>query len=99
MLPEKSAKQERLIWEKEKTTGTVVSAKLCWWLKINTRPVRAHALDGAAFPQIIKIRYSVNGHEYVKRKFLRPTRAPLSAGTTVKVFYQESNPKEFRIEI
>lgn len=82
-----------------KTTGTIVSAKLCWWFKINTRPVRVRALDGAAFPQIIKIRYSVDGQEYVRRKFLRPTSAPLSAGATVKVFYQEINPKEFRIEI
>ena len=33
--------------EKE-TTGTVISVTKQWWLKVNRKPVRTHAMDGAA---------------------------------------------------
>lgn len=82
-----------------KTTGKVVSAKTCWWLKICTKAFRIHALDGAAFPQVLKVRYKVNGEDRTKRKLLMPTRTPLSEETVVKVFYQVNNPNKFRIEI
>ena len=39
--------------EKE-TMGTVISVTKQWWLKVNRKPVRAHAMDGAAFPHTIK---------------------------------------------
>ena len=29
----------------QKTVGTVVSVKKQWWLKVNTKPVRMHALN------------------------------------------------------
>ena len=32
----------------KETLGTVVSVKKQWWLKINTKPVRMHALDSAS---------------------------------------------------
>ena len=32
--------------EKE-TMGTVISVTKQWWLKVNRKPVRAHAMDGA----------------------------------------------------
>ena len=35
--------------EKE-TMGTVISVTKQWWLKVNRKPVRAHAMDGGAFP-------------------------------------------------
>lgn len=55
--------------EKE-VMGTVISVKRQWWLKINTKPVRMHAMDGATFPYIIKVQYTVNGKNYVKRKWI-----------------------------
>ena len=39
----------------QKTIGTVISVKKQWWLKVNTKPVRMHALDGATFPHIKKL--------------------------------------------
>ena len=43
------------------TTGTVLSVKKQWWLKVNTKPFRTGPLDGAEFPHIIKVTYRVNG--------------------------------------
>ena len=55
-------------FEMKETKGTVLSAKKQWWLKVNTNSVRFGPLDGAAFPPIVKIKYTVDGKEYVKHK-------------------------------
>ena len=43
------------------TSGTVVSVKKQWWLKVNTKVIRKGPLDGAIFPHIIKVKYMVDG--------------------------------------
>ena len=53
------------------TIGTILSVKKQWWLKVNTKAVRMHPMDGAVFPYIIKVGYSVEGREYIKRKWMR----------------------------
>ena len=45
----------------KQTAGTVVATTKQWWLKVNRKPMRIHALDGAEFPYIIKIEYTVDG--------------------------------------
>ena len=47
----------------KKTTGTIVSVKKQWWLKINKKPVRSGPLDGAAFPHVVQVKYTVDGKE------------------------------------
>ena len=44
----------------KQTAGTVVATTKQWWLKVNRKPIRMHALDGAEFPYIIKIEYTVD---------------------------------------
>ena len=43
------------------TKGTVISVKTQWWLKVNTKAVRFGPLDGATFPHIVKVKYTVDG--------------------------------------
>ena len=31
----------------KQTTGTVIAATKQWWMKVNRKPVRMHALDGS----------------------------------------------------
>ena len=38
----------------QETTGTVRAVAKQWWLKVNTKPIRMGALDGATFPQFKK---------------------------------------------
>ena len=33
--------------------GTVTAVNRCWWLKVNTKPVRRFSGDGAVYPSII----------------------------------------------
>jgi len=79
------------------TTGTVVRVTTQWWLKINTKPVRMHAMDGAIFPHVIKVKYTVDGTDYFKRKWIRAgDRAP-DVGNKLTVTYCEENPKKAKI--
>lgn len=80
------------------TTGTVVSDTKLWWCKINRKPVRLHAMDGADFPHIIRVRYTVNGTEYTKRKFFGTSCGCPQVGQTVCVRYQTDHPAKCEIE-
>ena len=81
----------------KETMGTVISVKKQWWLKINTKPVRTHALDGAIFPHIIKVQYTVDGKTYAKRKWIGANSHPPVAGSSVTVLYYGNNPNKAKI--
>ena len=82
----------------EKTTvGTVISVKKQWWLKVNTKPVRMHALDGATFPHIITVKYSVNGQEYTRRKWIKACDTPPALNSEVTVMYDEYKPSKSKV--
>ena len=42
----------------KEAAGTVISVKKQWWLKVNAKRVRLHAMDGAMFPHIVKVEYT-----------------------------------------
>ena len=81
------------------TTGTVISVAKQWWLKVNTKPIRMHALDGATFPHIIRVKYMVDSTEYIKRKWIHAGHRVPAVGSTLKVCYHTEKPSKARIEI
>ena len=81
----------------KETSGTVVSVARQWWLKVNTKPVRIGALDGATFPHIIRVIYTVDGQEYQKRKWIPAGQYVPLVGSGVKVTYNAENPKKAKI--
>ena len=52
----------------KETNGKVISVSRQWWFKVNTKPIRLSGFDGAIYPYIIKVAYSVDGKEYFKRR-------------------------------
>lgn len=80
-----------------KTSGTVTAVKKLWWIKVNTKPIRTHALDGALFPHAITVKYSVNGIEHIKRKYVRAKLMPPTVGDTVDVYYLAEKPGKCKI--
>ena len=78
--------------------GTILSVKKQWWLKVNTKPKRKHALDGATFPHIVTVKYTVDGNEIVKKKWLKSFVAPPSVNEQVTVIYRTDNPTKCRLE-
>ena len=81
----------------QRTTGTILSAKKQWWLKINRKAIRTGPLDGAAFPYIIKVRYVVAGKEYIKRKWIGTEYPVPVEGDTVQLVYEEDQPEKIKI--
>lgn len=79
--------------------GTVVSVKKQWWLKVNTKSFRKGPLDGATFPHIVGVKYSVDGVEFIKHKWLSAGISAPCEGEKVTVVYKTENPKKIRLKI
>lgn len=79
------------------TTGTVVKVTKMWWLKVNSKAVRIHPLDGATFPHIIKVSYSVGGTEFIKRKWIHPGQPVPRVGSSVQVMYASDKPSKSKV--
>ena len=78
-------------------TGTVISASKQWWLKVNVKPFRKGTLDGATFPYVIKVKYTANGTDYVKRRWISAGKPVPRVGSTITVAYDEKKPKKAKI--
>ncbi len=81
------------------TKGKVIAVKTQWWLKINTKPIRKHAMDGAIFPHIVKVQWRADGKDYCKRKWLSAGRPTPQVGSSVDVTYLTENPKKAVIHL
>ena len=81
----------------KQTTGTVIAAAKQWWMKVNRKPMRMHALDGAEFPYIVKIEYIVDGKAYTKRKWISVGAPVPKVGSIVQVIYNADKPSKAKI--
>ena len=81
----------------KETKGTVISVSKQWWLKVNTKPVRIGTMDGATFPHIIKVKYTVDGNEYTRRKWIRAGLPVPKVGGSVSVSYSADTPAKAKI--
>lgn len=94
-----AAERRDILSENTRTTGTVTAVKTCWWIKINTKSVRRHTLDGAAFPHIIYFTYSVHGIAYQgKRCISYHLRCPRK-DEPITVFYRKTDPAQYAISL
>lgn len=79
------------------TDGRVTEVKTCHWMKVNTKPVRTHALDGARFPHIIHFTYTVDGKDYHGSRFVNwNIRCPVK-DESITVYYDNENPGKFAV--
>ena len=83
----------------KRTVGRILSVRTQWWLKVNAKSVRTHIMDGATFPHVIKVKYTVGDLEFVKRKWIGACVSCPQVGDRVTVIYREDNPTKFRLEI
>ena len=79
--------------------GTVISVSKQWWFKVNTKPIRNGTLDGAIFPHIIKVSYTVNEKTYIKRKWISAGVNVPQVGSDVKVLYCAQKPQKAKIKL
>ena len=81
------------------TVGLVQEVKTCWWLKVNRKPVRAHALDGASFPHIIRFTYRAEGREYTGSRCVSWAAGCPVAGEEITVYYDAARPERYAVRI
>ena len=81
----------------KETVGIVKSVAKQWWLKVNTKPIRMGAMDGATFPHIMKVQYVVDGNTYTKRKWISAGKAVPAVGSNVTVLYYSDKPSKAKI--
>lgn len=79
------------------TTGTVIAVKKQWWVKVNRKPVRMHAVDDADFPYIIKVEYHVDDQKYIKRKWINAGEKVPTVGSSVTLLYDNGKPSKAKI--
>ena len=87
-------KNKKLLKQGEETIAIVKEIKKCWWIKINTKPVRTHTLDGAKFPHKIIYEYEANGETYIGKQYLSWQIEPPAVNNKIKVYYQKNDPKK-----
>ena len=81
------------------TEGIVTEVKTCWWLKVNKKPIRTSASDGAVFPHIICFTYKVNGKEYTGRLFADwNVRCPAKS-EFITVYYDKDAPEKYAVKL
>ena len=83
----------------KETKGTVFIIKPIWWIKINTKALRKGTLDGSRFPHVIKVKYDVDGQEYICKKWLSIYDEVPKMNQVVKVFYEQDNPQNAKIKL
>lgn len=79
------------------TVGTVASVSKLWWLKVNSKPLRTGPLDGATFPHIMKVTYTVDSKEYTKRAWIGAGLPVPMVGSTVQVMYRSDQPSKAKV--
>lgn len=75
--------------------GTVIKVSRCWWLKINTKPIRRYSGDGAVYPHIITFEYQVNGITYQGQLYIPVRYLVPQAGTAIAVYYDPDKPQRY----
>ena len=81
------------------TTGTVLSVKKLWWLRLSTKAVHLGAQDGALFPHILKIRYMADWMEYTKNKWVLTKKPIPQEGDTVQLIYDDLKPEKIKLDL
>ena len=71
--------------------GIIIKLKKIWWIKINTKAFRKSSLDGATFPYIITVKYTVNDTTYEKNKFVYLEDKEINIGNKLKVVLKDNN--------
>ena len=79
--------------------GTVTNVKTCWWMKVNTKPVRANGMDGARFPHIVEFSYTVDGTAYSGSRYLDWTVRQPAAGEYIRVYIDPERPERYALDI
>lgn len=81
----------------KQTEGKVTEVKTCWWLKVNTKPVRGNTFDGALFPHIIYFTYTAGGRKYQGKRYVNWNKRCPQKGEMLTVYYEKEDPSKYAV--
>ena len=90
---------QKTLSDGERAEGIVTKVDTCWWLKINTKPVRTGPLDGAVFPHVIHFTYSAAGKEYTGSRFINWKLKCPQTGEKITVYYDKIVNSKYAVEL
>ena len=90
---------EEIIKQNNRTNGKIEKVTKCWWIKVNTKPVRMHMLDGVLFLYLMTVSYTVNGKKYKKTKYIGLRKDTIGIFGTVNVYYDKDKPSRCAIRL
>ena len=79
------------------TEGVITDVKTCWWLKVNSKPVRRNMFDGALFPHIIHFTYCVNEQTYTGKRYVNWNKQCPMKGEKITVYYEPDRPDKYAV--
>lgn len=79
--------------------GRVTEVRRIWWIKINTKPVRKHAFDGAEYPMLICFSYEAEGAGYSGKRVINYTRRCPAVGEALTVYYDPARPERYAVKM
>lgn len=75
--------------------GIVTDVYRCWWLRINTKPVRRFSGDGAVYPHIITFEYQADGTSCIGKLYI-PVRFRVPCkGEKIEVYVDPDDPGKY----
>ena len=81
----------------KRTTGTILSVRKLRWLQIHTKPFPKGLRLCVVSPSIIKAKYTADGREYIRRRWIGPQYPVPCEGSTIMLVYEENTPQNIRI--
>lgn len=93
------SRNEEIIAQNNCTKGKIEKVTKCWWMKVNKKSARINSLDGALFPHLMTVTYSVNGKKYKKTKYIGLRENLIGIFGTVDVFYDKDKPSRCVIKL
>ena len=81
----------------KETTATITDVKVCWWLKINTKPIRTNPWDGAVFPHMVHFQYTVDGKSYTGKHYWSWRLTPPARGQDLQIYFDPENPEHYAL--
>lgn len=91
--------EKKIFAQNHAVAGRVTAVKKCWWIKVNTKPVRKNMWDGAKFPHIAEFTYEVNGKTYTGQRWISYTDLPPTIGKAIKVYYDGAKPQKYAVKL
>lgn len=75
--------------------GRVTDVYRCWWLRINTKPVRRFSGDGAVYPHIITFEYQVDDALHIGKLYIPVRYRVPCKGEKIEVYLDPDDPHKY----